>query len=66
MVLHELVHGIVVEVLPGEDEVLPDLIEGSIREVLGGKGRTINESKAWITLADTVPFNELHQWPPIP
>src|SRR5712692_2424656 len=60
MLLHAFIHLFVREINPLMDKRLPTLIEGSIIEILGGKGGLINHGIARIVAVDDVLFDQLY------
>src|SRR2546422_780681 len=58
--LHAMIQLLIVQRDALEDEGLPQLIEGRIIQVLGGKGYRVDALIARITLADDMLLNYLH------
>src|SRR5215471_15515169 len=66
MVFHAGMHFFVAKVLALMDERLPDLVVGSVVQVLGSKGRFIDSLIAAISALNHMLLNELHSQPPTP
>lgn len=59
MLLHQLVHLLVGEVLPLEDKRLTYLIQRCIVEILGLERFLINDLEAWVASLDDMLFDDL-------